>query len=81
MDLELIILTISTGLVLGWMSTGGKKSQTIRLLDILLLGPLMIYVAITSYFQIAIHPLWIYTLLFFGATTISYNFKNYCLFL
>lgn len=73
----LLYMTIFTGLLLGWVSTEGSKSQSIRLLDIFLLGPLMIYVAITSYFQIVIHPTYILLLLFFGATTISYNLKNY----
>jgi len=49
-------IVIIVGLYLGHISTTGSKTQTIRLLDIFVIGPLMI---------------------FFGATTITYNLKNY----
>lgn len=60
------------GWVLGWISTSGKKTQFIRLLDIFLIGPLMIYASMD------LDNLYIASLLsFFGATTMTYNLRNY----
>ena len=67
------ISVIIIGLILGYISTSGVKSQNIRILDILVIGPLMIY------FGVSRDPMNIFSLLliFFGATTITYNLKNY----
>jgi uncharacterized membrane protein len=65
-------VVVAIGLYLGHISTSGTKTQTIRLLDVFLIGPLMIYFghrAEASLFSIL--------LTFFGATTITYNLKNY----
>lgn len=66
-------MIIALGLFLGHTSTTGTKTQTIRLLDVFLIGPLMIYIGIKikqiSFFSTL--------LVFFGATTITYNLKNY----
>jgi hypothetical protein len=64
---------IALGLFMGYISTLGIKSQMIRLLDIFLIGPLMIYFGQKS------KPLSVFSMLlvFFGATTITYNLKNY----
>jgi len=67
---SLIVLII--GLYVGHISTAGTKTQAVRLLDVFLIGPLMIYFghrAEASIFSIL--------LTFFGATTITYNLKNY----
>lgn len=37
------ITVIIIGLILGYISTYGVKSQNIRILDIVVIGPLMIY--------------------------------------
>ena len=68
------IIIVLVGLYLGHISTAGTKTQGIRLLDVFLIGPLMIYfghvgIKATSIFSLL--------LIFFGATTITYNLKNY----
>lgn len=67
------ITVIIIGLILGYISTSGVKSQNIRILDIVVIGPLMIY------FGYSYQPMNIFSMLliFFGATTITYNLKNY----
>jgi len=64
---------IIIGLYLGHISTDGEKTQTIRLLDVFLIGPLMIYFGHMSK-HVSIFSV---LLTFFGATTITYNLKNY----
>jgi hypothetical protein len=66
-------IVIIVGLYLGHISTTGSKTQTIRLLDIFVIGPLMIFFGHKS------EPASFFSLLliFFGATTITYNLKNY----
>ena len=67
------ISVIIIGLILGYISTSGVKSQKIRILDIVVIGPLMIYFGAshqpTNFFSLL--------LIFFGATTMTYNLKNY----
>ena len=67
------ITVIIIGLILGYISTSGVKSQNIRILDIVVIGPLMIY------FGYSYQPMNIFSMLliFFGATTVTYNLKNY----
>lgn len=67
------ITVIIIGLILGYISTSGVKSQNIRILDIVVIGPLMIY------FGYSYQPMNIFSMLLilFGATTITYNLKNY----
>lgn len=64
---------IIIGLILGYISTSGVKSQKIRILDIVVIGPLMVY------FGFSHEPMNIFSLLliFFGATTMTYNLRNY----
>ena len=66
-------IVVITGLILGYISTYGVKSQNIRILDIVVIGPLMIY------FGYSYEPMNIFSMLliFFGATTVTYNLKNY----
>lgn len=66
-------IIVLVGLYLGHISTDGKKTQTIRILDVFLIGPLMIYFGHTSS-HVSIFSM---LLTFFGATTITYNLKNY----
>ena len=72
-----MLSVIAVGLIIGWISTTGYKSQSVRLVDVFLLGPLMIYIAWNH--NEKINALYLYLLLFFGATTISYNARNYCI--
>lgn len=67
------ITVIIIGLILGYISTSGVKSQNIRILYIVVIGPLMIY------FGYSYQPMNIFSMLliFFGATTVTYNLKNY----
>ena len=62
-------------LVLGFISTSGIKSQWIRLVDVFIIGPLMIYLGNKAY--ILTNNVLYLILIFFGATTITYNLKNY----
>jgi uncharacterized membrane protein len=64
---------VIAGLYLGHISTDGSKTQSIRILDVVLIGPLMIYFGHTSK-HVSIFSM---LLTFFGATTITYNLKNY----
>jgi hypothetical protein len=65
-------------LVLGYVSTNGSKSQTIRIVDILIIGPLMFYLGYIGYYGIISDNKWLYVILmFFGGTTITYNLYNY----
>jgi len=91
----IVYFVIFFGLYLGYISTGGKKSQNIRLLDIFIIGPVMIFSGYTSFISNYISLLLynnknIKTLLlliisillvFSGAATITYNMKNYFYFI
>ena len=74
-------ILIIFSLVMGYITTTGTKSQVIRLIDIFIIGPLMIYLGYTAYLANT-SALW-YTkllylgLIFFGGTTITYNARNY----
>jgi uncharacterized membrane protein len=68
-----MFVVIIIGLCLGWTSTTGQKSQNIRIMDIII-GPLMIYFGWNSNHGLFILRL---VLIFFGATTITYNLKNF----
>jgi len=70
-----IIILICIALFLGFISTSGVKSQWIRLVDVFIIGPLMIYLGIQGYEQTKDY-LYL-ALVFFGSTTITYNLKNY----
>ena len=67
------LFIVIAGLYLGHVSTDGEKTQAIRLLDVFLIGPLMVYFGHMSN-HVSIFSM---LLVFFGATTITYNLKNY----
>ena len=81
----IISLIIILGLILGYKTTTGVKSQNIRLLDIYVIGPIMIYIGIRYYILSSkikrtcplIDKLFSLLLIFFGSTTITYNYRNY----
>ncbi len=66
----MIVFIIFAFGLFGWFMATGVKTQWIRLVDIFLYGPFLIYLGIVSKS---------YILLFMGATTITYNGKNYLL--
>lgn len=67
----IIIIIISA--FIGWYSTVGIKSQFVRLIDIIIYGPFFIWLGYTR-----ANKDWERILLFFiGATTITYNLRNY----
>ena len=70
------LLLLIVFLYAGWyFATGSSKTQWVRLIDIFVYGPYLIY--------ISLHNQYVFTyaekvfLLFLGATTISYNARNY----
>ncbi len=62
--------------VVGWaFATGSGKAQWVRLVDILLYGPYLLYLCFqSSYIFSTLEKLF---LAFLGATTITYNLRNY----
>ena len=71
----LIVLSILFS-ILGWiLANGNSKTQYVRLVDIFIYGPYLIYLAFqTNYTFTIIEKIF---LLFLGVTTITYNGKNY----
>lgn len=72
-DIRMTLVVVALGLYLGYISTDGTKTQAIRLLDVFLIGPLMVYYGHNS----RVVSIFSMMLVFFGATTITYNLKNY----
>jgi hypothetical protein len=68
-----LTIFIFASILIGYLSTTGTKSQWIRILDIVVIGPLMIYMGSLQDSQSISSALLIY----FGATTIGYNLHNY----
>ena len=75
MELNDTILYSVLGLAfmaLGYFSTSGVKSQWIRILDVIVYGPLLLYASSQ------VEQVWLKVLLIFmGATTMSYNLRNF----
>lgn len=72
--LLLVVVVVAIGLVAGCMATSGVKSQNMRLVDVFFLGPLMIYAGSLTK-ELGGLARWL--LIFFGASTITYNGKNW----
>jgi len=71
MDIKDILILILFG-VIGWFSTTGVKTQLVRLGDIFIYGPVLIWIG----YGIDTH--WKKIVLYFmGSTTITYNLRNY----
>ncbi len=71
--MEPVLLIVLFGLY-GWWMARGVKTQWVRLLDVFVYGPFLLYIAFKSeawYEQLG--------LLFLGATTITYNARNFLL--
>ena len=75
MNIRFITLTI-VFLILGWIvSTGQDNTQIIRLIDVFIYGTVLLYIAFIYKGE---GETWIpYLLILLGATTISYNLRNY----
>jgi intracellular septation protein A len=69
----LLSIVVAIGLLLGWVTTTGVKSQWIRILDVLVIGGLGIWASAQIKGPLIAKIL----LAFFGATTITYNLRNY----
>jgi hypothetical protein len=66
------IILVVVFLVMGWFTTTGVKSQWVRLGDVFLLGPFLIWAATQ------VEQWWVKVLLVtFGASTIAYNARNW----
>lgn len=62
--------------IIGWLlATGLGKGQWVRLIDIFLYGPFLIYLSTKDTYTFSSNEKLF--LLFFGATTISYNLRNF----
>ncbi len=74
-DEKIVMIVILIGLLIGFISTTGSKSQNVRIMDIFLIGPIMIYLGFDgfSHTQNKLNLL----LIFFGSSTITYNLRNY----
>jgi hypothetical protein len=60
---------------IGWiLATGVQKSQYVRVIDVLLYGPYLIYLSLKKTYTFTY--LEKVFLLFFGTTTITYNLRN-----
>lgn len=71
MDIKDILILILFG-VIGWFSTTGVKTQLVRLGDIFIYGPILLWIGYE------IDTLWKKIALYFmGSTTITYNLRNY----
>jgi hypothetical protein len=72
-NIVLIIVVICT-IIISYYSTSGFKSQFVRLIDVFVIGPLLIYIG----FFVKEHIKWAkYPLIITGIATIVYNGKNY----
>ena len=70
--LLILSITLVLGFFIGWYTAKGHKSQIVRLGDIFIFGPFLIWLGLRE------KTLWIkIILLFLGISTLSYNLKNY----
>jgi hypothetical protein len=68
------VVVVILSLILGWVSTGGKKSQFVRLVDVFIIGPVCMY---AGWITKSSHTGTSIMLTIIGAATISYNLKNW----
>ena len=73
---QIFIVAAAIFAAIGWYTaTGFGKGQYVRLLDIFLYGPYLIYLATKTTYTFS-NPEKLFLLLL-GTTTISYNLRNY----
>lgn len=70
----IVIIFIFIGLIIGWLSTTGTKSQFIRLLDVFVFFPILAY---AGYLLYDTNEILAIILIIVGAATAAYNFKNW----
>ena len=76
MDSVLIVAIIAISSIIGWFSaTGFEKGQGVRLIDIFLYGPYLIYLGMKPAYTFSLIDK--VFLLVLGSTTITYNARNY----
>jgi hypothetical protein len=76
MELVAIFAIVVVSFFIGWFSaTGFGKGQYVRLIDIFLYGPFLIYIGMKKTYTFSLIEQ--VFLLFLGATTITYNARNY----
>ena len=74
----ILVILIVIGLLLGWVSTSGVKPQWVRLVDVFVYGPLLIYAGYLLWNVSGELNKWIAgALVIIGASTITYNLRNY----
>jgi hypothetical protein len=72
----LLMFVFVFGLIIGWHSTDGHKTQSIRLMDVFLYGPFLCLLAFKpDIYQESI--LFQGLLMLIGSTTMTYNLKNW----
>jgi len=70
------ILLLFVFLLVGWrLATGYNKTNGVRLVDVFIYGPYLIYLSMQHNYVFSVYEK--IFLLFLGATTISYNARNY----
>ena len=68
----LLVTIVIVSLLIGWFSTKGVKSQWIRIADVVVFGPVVIYAGTR------VDQEWLAVLLIFlGASTMTYNLRNF----
>jgi hypothetical protein len=76
MELVAVVAIVVVSFLVGWFSaTGFGKGQYVRLVDIFLYGPYLIYIGMKKTYTFSLIEQ--VFLLFLGATTITYNARNY----
>lgn len=72
----LIIAVSIVSAVIGWvLATGTNKTQSVRIVDIFIYGPYLVYLGFQTDYSFSIAEK--IFLLFLGATTVTYNARNY----
>ena len=62
--------------IIGWaLATGSSKTQWVRLADIFLYGPYLVYLSFQKSYNFRMAEKLF--LAFLGATTVTYNLRNY----
>lgn len=78
----LYIIFFIASLIVGWvLATGNSKTDFVRLIDIFIYGPFLLYLAYKGIGDLKgtsqMNSAEVALLVFIGATTISYNARNY----
>ena len=70
------VLLLIVFLYAGWiLATGSQKTQWVRLVDVFVYGPYLIYLSVHDDYLFSYNEK--IFLLFFGASTVTYNARNF----